>query len=427
MKLNSKYLKQYKYPAVISVAILALFVVFQNGSCDSPNQSASAVTAAPPAPAVTANAITSLSSGGNSSCAIIGGGMKCWGGNSYGQLGNGAALNSMSFAQASYAAGSAVTKIGVGLYQACGLVNDVLNCWGSNTSSIITSTSSTSTPTVRLPAGSSVTQISMSGNLNFPMTVSTACIVANGGVKCWGDNSTGIVLGASNTAAIAAPITVIPDNSGVTSVSVGGNFACALINGAVGCWGTNTSGQLGNNNQMTGFPTGVMNVIQSGAIAIATAMQSACAVINDGTVQCWGNNDLLQTGSGNAGVSSASPSAAMGVTGATAIAAGPQHFCVAANGGVMCWGDNQSAELGANGNGASSLPVTAVAGGSGITLVSAGGTTYSVAKTSNMSNFSCASDGSQIFCWGANGYQQLGNSVLGTITSSNPVTVDSVP
>jgi alpha-tubulin suppressor-like RCC1 family protein len=71
-----------------------------------------------------------------------------------------------------------------------------------------------------------------------------------------------------------------------------------------------------------------------------------CALLNDGTARCWGNNYYGQLGDGTR-TDRHTPEAVSGLAGAVAIAAGDYHTCALLNDGtVRCWGPNSSGQLG---------------------------------------------------------------------------------
>ena len=123
-----------------------------------------------------------------------------------------------------------------------------------------------------------------------------------------------------------------------------------LTDGSVRCWGHNDHGQLGNGNNATGtpgmslLPIAVLGI--TNAATIAAGAVHTCALLTDGTVQCWGDSYWGQLGSGTT-TSSSVPVAVAGITGATAIAAGSYHTCVLlTDGTIQCWGDDSLGELG---------------------------------------------------------------------------------
>ena len=87
------------------------------------------------------------------------------------------------------------------------------------------------------------------------------------------------------------------------SISVGSNHTCALLdNASVKCWGENDRGQLGignntGNNLRIGDDSGEMaqlSGINLGTGRTATAISAGgthtCALLENASVKCWGNN-----------------------------------------------------------------------------------------------------------------------------------------
>jgi alpha-tubulin suppressor-like RCC1 family protein len=117
----------------------------------------------------------------------------------------------------------------------------------------------------------------------------------------------------------------------------------------------------------------------SGVTVIAAAAATTCAVIQDGTVDCWGYNNVGQLGIGTSGTSAgvSRPVLVPGVSGITGLAMGGNnalwnaHVCaVSAGGTVQCWGDNTLGQLGNGTETASSIPVSVPI--SGVTALIAG-------------------------------------------------------
>jgi hypothetical protein len=82
------------------------------------------------------------------------------------------------------------------------------------------------------------------------------------------------------------------------------------------------------------------------AIGASTVGGHTCALLDDGSVTCWGRNDYGQLGNGST-INSAVPVAVFGITSATAIAVGGLHTCALLDdGSVTCWGRNDYGQLG---------------------------------------------------------------------------------
>ena len=107
----------------------------------------------------------------------------------------------------------------------------------------------------------------------------------------------------------------MPGLSGATALAAGGAHTCALLQtGTVQCWGRNESGQLGDGtttNRLT--PVAVSGL--RGVTALAAGGAHTCALLQTGTVQCWGRNFAGQLGDGTSGGSRATPVAVRGLSG----------------------------------------------------------------------------------------------------------------
>ncbi len=176
--------------------------------------------------------------------------------------------------------------------------------------------------------------------------VSTCALSKNGAVKCWGDNthgelgigstvSHGIVPGDMGT---ALPAVSLGTNRTAKAISVGSSAACAILdNGDLKCWGNNQFGQLGQHTSGPGADlgdkTGQMGdnllpiVLGAGRTAIAVSQGGAhtCAVLDNGDLKCWGSGNFGQLGQDD-GLDYSSPPAAIDLGGkATAVSAGPAN------------------------------------------------------------------------------------------------------
>jgi hypothetical protein len=116
--------------------------------------------------------------------------------------------------------------------------------------------------------------------------------------------------------------TAVPGLSGVQAIAGGGEDSYALLeNGTVEAWGANESGQLGDGGETADeMPAPVSGLSHVKAIAAGT--EHAIALLEDGTVEGWGSNNAGQLGLGNLEPKVKLPTAAVGLSGVTAIAAG---------------------------------------------------------------------------------------------------------
>jgi alpha-tubulin suppressor-like RCC1 family protein len=351
--------------------------------------------------------VTALASGVYHTCALMsGGGVKCWGDNRYGQLGDGTYTDS-SIPVNVIGLSSGVIGIAAGGGQTCALMTGGgVKCWGINFGS--------STPVDVVGLSSGVIAITMGGNQNkdFYDMPSYACVLMAGkGVKCWGENDLG-ELGDGTNIDRQTPVDVVGLSSGVIAISAGGDHTCALtVGGGVKCWGNNYSGELGDGSTLgQNTPVDVVG-LSSGVIAIASGGIGfyygghTCAQMSGGEVKCWGDNDVGQLGDGTT-MDRYTPVNVVGITSRlTAIAAGGAHTCaLTAEDGIICWGSNSAGQLGDGRTINRSIPVDVDGLSSGIVGIAAGGISYFYG------HHTCAlTAGGGIMCWGNNAYGQLGD------------------
>ncbi len=236
-------------------------------------------------------------------------------------------------------------------------------------------------------------------------------IVGAGGSKVHPTGGAGAMGGFAGTGGIvSAPH--------AAAVSAGNNYTCALIsNGTIKCWGSNESGRLGIGSATSSVLPSQMVVGITAAIAVATGDLHACALINDGTIQCWGANDDGQLGDGTT-TSSSIPVSVRAITNAIAVTAGYRHTCaLLSDYTASCWGDNSQGQLGADSSiYSSSTPVPYTQLYNGMVAIEAG------------RSHTCAipiSSAGSVTCWGSNSEWQLGSQDV-TGISYQPIWVNGV-
>jgi len=270
-------------------------------------------------------------------------------------------------------------------------------CWGNNQDSQLgnDSTASLSSPTA---ISTDFWQMVIAGDKH------SCGIDENGELFCWGKNDSGQV--GNGSTIIQAEPAAISANTDWRDVSLGSIHSCAIKNtdNSLWCWGSNTSSQLGHTPTNTRRPS---KLIKTNADETTTTEQwsatangnsHTCAIKDDKTLWCWGGNDKGQLGQGTISTLLSEP---------TEVATGGQWLSIAANGdhscaikndnSLWCWGDNSAGQVGND----SSL--------SEITTPTAIGSTWN--KISLGTNHSCGiKTGGTLWCWGDNTHSKLGDN-----------------
>ena len=202
--------------------------------------------------------------------------------------------------------------------------------------------------------------------------------------------------------------------SNVSRMAMSTDSACALISdGTVKCWGYNNVGQLGDTTTTNHFfPAPVSGI--SSATQITLGYEFGCALLSDQTVKCWGLNSYGQLGNGNTTNQSAAV-AVTGLSGVTQIAAGNYHACALLTGGsIKCWGYNNVSQLGDAGTTNHSTSVSVASLPTTATLITAGGS-HTCALLSDTT----------VACWGSDSNGQIGNATTAASVTT-PTVVGSV-
>ena len=387
-----------------------------------------------------------LSVGTDFVCAVQNdGNVKCWGENGSGQLGRdsttnvGAAVGEMaSLTPINLGSGRTARMVAIGVAHACALLdNNTVKCWGDNTNGQLgqgntiafgdgSGNAMSSLAAIDLGTTTAVSNIAVGNNFS-------CALFADGKVKCWGKNNVG-QLGLSvaddrgdgaSEMGTSLPFIDLGINKTATAITAADSSACAILNdGTVKCWGSNTNGELGQGNTdaigaATGTTVAAANPVNLGAgktaAAIAAGANHVCALLNDATVKCWGDNFVGQLGQGSTtdvGTTTGQMAALTAIdlgTGLTAksIDAGGETSCaLLSNNTLKCWGENGDGQLGlgdtanrgdAAGEMADALPAVNVGASKTVVAVSVGA-----------SNSCALLNDVTVKCWGANASGQLG-------------------
>jgi alpha-tubulin suppressor-like RCC1 family protein len=188
--------------------------------------------------------VAALDAGANSTCAVtVNGQVWCWGSNDYGQIGDGTKEDRLIPVQVTGLDGPAV-EVSVSTYRTCALMVD-------------------------------------------------------GRIACWGHNPDGLYLGNGIASESTSPVIVAGTDSYI-DVAVGSFHICGVtVSGTVQCWGgANQSGQLGDNTIDNHALPAPVQGLAGPAVAVTAGDAHSCALLQDGSVQCWGSNQYSQLGDG---------------------------------------------------------------------------------------------------------------------------------
>ncbi len=229
-------------------------------------------------------------------------------------------------------------------------------------------------------------------------------------VKCWGRAYQGSMGYGNNTRTSVAPAMVDGMDTGWDQVGSAVRYSCALSSaGGVKCWGQGDYGQLGDGsiddnytpNDVTGLTSGVKN--------LGVGFRHACAVLDSGSIKCWGQNNYRQLGNGLT-VNSPDPVDVAGITNAVQVTSGAYYSCALLDTAeIKCWGRGNYGQMGNGSTATQSVPVL-VSGINNATYITAG--LYHACATLL---------GGEVKCWGRGTNGRLGNG--GTARATTPVFV----
>lgn len=330
----------------------------------------------------------SLGSGDFHTCAVLDdASLKCWGGNLLGQLGlgdtdtRGVDPDQMGDAlpRVDLGAGRTVIAVNAGSGLTCALLDGgSLKCWGSNIVGELgigasglrgmrRSDMGDNLPVVDLGSDRTATQVA-------PGNAHVCALLDDGRVKCWGSNDYGeLGIGDGGNRGLRAshmgdnlPAVDLGTGRTAQQIAIGYGHTCALLDdNHIKCWGKNDSGQLGlgdtRNRGLSADDLGdALPTVDIGpgrtARRLASGWDHVCALLDDGSVKCWGSNvngmlgqgDTTDRGDEMGEMGDALPTVDLG-SGRTAVSleAGWRHTCALLDdGSLKCWGHNLHGQLG---------------------------------------------------------------------------------
>jgi alpha-tubulin suppressor-like RCC1 family protein len=282
--------------------------------------------------------VYAIATGGFHNCVATQQGVECWGENESGQLGDGTTINRNQPVKV-IGLTNDIIALTAGESFTCVLTRlGGVKCWGSNNVGQLGDGTITdrSKPVDVSGLDSNIIAIAAYG--------SRACALTRlGNVKCWGlDFPSEMDNGHVMEGFRKSPMDVIGLSGNAIAIAPAGEQICVLMgSGTVKCWG---------NIDLTRYVIQPMDIagLPDDIIAIAAGDVHVCALSRTEGVKCWGDNEIGQLGDGTTISSFSQPMAVLGLNnGVTAISAGGAETCALLNSNeVKCWGWNGVGQLG---------------------------------------------------------------------------------
>lgn len=290
------------------------------------------------------------------SCALNASGVAhCWGDNAVGQLGNGTTTDAVTpQAVNTYANAPSFMALAAGASHTCAVTRGegYVMCWGDNSNSQLGNTEGSQS------TGPSAAKLDVSTPLSGITAVAAGdnhtCALrsADGKVFCWGLGDKGQL--GNGTYASFTFATEVPGIADAVAVAAGGSNTCVVRkNSQLMCWGDNSQGQAGIDGGATyqDLPVSVKadaSTALTGASALAVGVGRVCARVGGG-IKCWGSGSSGALGNGayaNVGL----PASVSSPSDPFAVATGFDFTCALSQAnGLWCWGDNSQGQLGDGG------------------------------------------------------------------------------
>ncbi|MBS2018281.1 MAG: hypothetical protein JST00_35755 [Deltaproteobacteria bacterium] len=369
-----------------------------------------------------------IGTGEQNTCAILdGGGVKCWGSDAAGQLGQARGDYKNELAPKPLAPidleGRKAVSVGAGKEHACALFDDgKVKCWGNNTlggalgigGNFGSAGGSANTMGANLP----VVEL---GGKAVALTVGTlhnCALLEDGTAKCWGNNDGG-ALGMASTDDYWTPGRAIDAGAKIKMISAGYRYTCAVLeDGILKCWGDNVTGTLGlgdteNRANKPGQTVAALPAVDVGGkvVSVSAGYYHTCALLEGGKVKCWGSNRSGELGQGDIESRGTKPNE-MGAKlppidldgVATAVVAGDASTCALLEGGkVKCWGANDAGTVGLGEPGPRGYRPNEM--GKNLPALDLPPT---VALSMRSKHVCATSTTGEVRCWGSNSHGQLG-------------------
>ena len=366
--------------------------------------------------------------GGNHSCAILDDDtLKCWGDNTYGQVGDGSTTMRKIPTLINLPNGRKPKTIVMGKNHSCVILdNNALRCWGDNQHAQLgdgTKINRKTSTYINFGGGRTVKTVALGEG-------HTCAVLDDNTTRCWGRNHYGqLGRGFRSDAPTTNPTEINLGTSYAKQLALGDNHSCALLNDdTLKCWGHGSNGQLGNGSRHNQYsPVTITVGTNRHATHIESGTHHVCALRDDNSVTCWGRNDLSQLGATIAQDYDTAGDVVVNLgSGLTVedISLGRSYSCaVMSDNTLKCWGyimgQTISPYFYALYNNNALRPPTAISlGGATPQKVAVGKQHVCVIQDDNF-----------LKCWGENSKAQIGvNRSGGTIPTPSEVDLgDSVP
>lgn len=340
----------------------------------------------------------SSSIGGAHACAVtVAGDVKCWGTSYYGQTGTGTNRTTPTLVNIP---GVLFNKVATGDSHTCAISTlGKIYCWGYNNAAQVGNNSTNANvggvAPVEIDSSETYTHV-VAGQAH-------SCGLTSGGaLKCWG------AANYNGTSGLVTIPTVVDSGVSYLTLSAGPSHTCGITSAnKLKCWGLNTFGQLGNGTtSMVVAPT----VIDTADYKVVTTGGAfTCGMTIGDKLKCWGQNTSGEYGNGTITLST-SPVEVANSAVYTQLSGGFAHACGLVGQTAHCWGLNRNGQLG---NGLKSQYKAPLATGDSFDTIYGGG--YGM-------QYACGIKDGLLKCWGENNTSQLG--ISSTTGLAAPLAVD---
>jgi alpha-tubulin suppressor-like RCC1 family protein len=267
------------------------------------------------------------------------GDLRCWGDNTYGELGDGTKTSRLT--PVVIDSGVKYKKVSMATNHACGVTTTgLLKCWGLNSSGQLGDGTTVDKYVPTLTSDSSTLYKDVSVGYSYSCAVTKL-----GKIKCFGFN--GYYQVGDGTSVNKTNPTLIDSSETYSSVDLGYNHACAITSsdGSLKCWGVNTNRNLGDGTTTTRTTPIVVDSSFKYLSVVASYNGFTCGITTDHDLRCFGNNS-----SGQLGINSLTTSDPVTVDSGVkyqSVSAYNNWTCaITTDGELKCFGNNGAGQAG---------------------------------------------------------------------------------